>query len=89
MQCNVGCTSLAAWFFVSSTPYLLNLEGIYNWRHWLGTWFIGAAATSGVWVVTMGIWVYVLGWRYPAPMIGIWSIGWGVLAQVGERGGKV
>ena len=68
-----------AWFFISSTPYLLNLEGIYNWNNWLLTWFIGSAL---FWAGTMGIWVYSLNLRYPAPMIGLWSTGWGLFAQV-------
>ena len=82
VQCGVGCFSLGSWFFISSTPFLLNLEGIYNWKNWLLTWFIGSATTAVFWAGTMGIWVYGLNLRYPAPMIGLWSTGWGLFAQV-------
>jgi hypothetical protein len=30
----------------------------------------------------MAMWVYGLGLRYPAPMVGLWSTGWGLFAQV-------
>ena len=82
MKCGMGCFSLGAWFFISSTPYLLNLEGIYNWKNWLLTWFIGSVTTAVFWAGTMGIWVYGLNLRYPVPMIGLWSTGWGLFAQV-------
>ena len=82
VQCNLGCYSLGAWFFVTTTPFLLNLEGIYTWKNFLITWFLGSAICSLVWAGSMVLWVYILGLRYPAPMVGLWSTGWGLFAQV-------
>ena len=85
VQCGLGCFSLGAWFFISSTPCLLNLEGIYTWKNWVITWIIGSASTAAIWGGTMFIWVYGAGLRYPAPMIGLWSTGWGLFFQVIQR----
>ena len=82
IQCNLGCFSLGAWFFTTTTTFMLNIEGIYTWKNWVVTWLLGSLTCSVVWAGSMALWVYGLGLRYPAPMVGLWSTGWGLFAQV-------
>ena len=82
IQCNLGCFSLGAWFFTTTTTYMLNLEGLYTWKNFVVTWILGSVSCSLVWVGSMAGWVYILGLRYPAPMVGLWATGWGLFAQV-------
>ena len=81
-QCNPSCFSLGAWFFIMTTMYMLNLEGIYTWRNFVVTWLLGGIVCTLVWVVTSVTWVYGLGLRYPAPMVGLWATSWGLFVQV-------
>ena len=81
IQCNVGCFSLAAWAFLTTTTALINLDGVFNWNNWLKTYLIGSLTNTAVWLAQMVVWVYILGYRYPVPMIGLWSTGCGLTAQ--------
>jgi hypothetical protein len=81
-HCNMCCFSLGAWFFTTTTPFMLNVEGIYGWKNFFGTWLFGSLICSVVWAASMAGWVYGLGLRYPAPMVGLWSTSWGLFAQM-------
>jgi hypothetical protein len=58
-------------FFVITTATFLNLSGIFNWKHWLATWWFGAAVFCGIWALLTMMWVHGLEQRYPIPMQGL------------------
>ena len=82
LQCDVIWVNMSASFFIFSANALMNMDGVFKFKHYLATWFWGCFFYSISWCVTYAIWVYVFGLRYPIPMTGIVNAVLGLSSQV-------
>ena len=82
IQCNVVWINTSAMFFISTANILINLEGVYTFKHYLITWVVSVAFYSASWAVTYAIWTPLLGFRYPIPFVGIVNAVLGLSSQV-------
>ena len=69
-QCSVGFF-LCAMVFTAHTPAIMNQDRLYVWWKSLGIAYLSGYVVGFIisWCVTAYFWVYVLGLRYPIPMM--------------------
>ena len=72
VQCNIWMVTCAM-LYATNTPFILNLDRMTVWWKSFGITYVAGYVFGYIffWSLSSMIWVYVLGLRYPIPLVGM------------------
>ena len=82
IQCNIVWMTMTAMLFTTTSESVLNLDNVLSWKNAVFTYICGFTLHTMSWAGMSFFWVFVLGLRYPVPIIGIWNQFLGLGSQI-------